>query len=448
MHETPSASRNLTAPGEGLLKSAPSFWMKGTGVVLLAAAFAAPLAFGAVQTWAWTALLVVGLLLLSTWAAGSTRQRAVRLFWSPLYVPGALFLLLGAVQYFAHLTADAFATRQSLLSFSTSFIYFFLAGQIFADRPREILPRWGFLVAAYASLLAFFAIIQFFAGGGLIYWSIKPQWGGWIFGPYVNHNHYAGLMEILIPIGAAYVISRPKGHPAKVPLGIALVVPVVSLLLSGSRGGLASLLVEIQILFVIALWVAPLSRRRSIALSMTFGIVSVAVLFFALAPMEISKRLEGMASLSPSSEVSLGERLRVAKDSLHILRDFPWLGAGLGTFDVVYPQYRSFPSDLRWDHAHNDYAEALAETGLAGGFLILSALILGFRSGFRRLRDRLSHETGWIQTGAAIGCCGLLVHALADFNFHIPANALWFAISLGIAMSPGRQPHRPFVTHL
>jgi O-antigen ligase len=151
-----------------------------------------------------------------------------------------------------------------------------------------------------------------------------------------------------------------------------------------------------------------------------------------------------MASLSTSSEVSLGERLRAAKDSLHILEDYPWLGTGLGTFDVVYPQYRSFPSDLRWDHAHNDYAEALAETGLLGGCLILSALFLGFRSGFRGLRDRLSHGTGWIQTGAAIGCCGLLVHALADFNFHIPANALWFAISLGIATSPCRQPHRPF----
>jgi len=189
MHQTPSAAMNLTPPGEGLPKPAPSFWMKGTGVGLLAAAFAAPLAFGAVQTWAWTTLLVVGLLLLFFWAAGSAHQRAVRLFWSPLYVPGALFLLLGAVQLFAHLTADAFATRQSLLSFSTNLIYFFLAGQIFADRPRENLPRWGFLVAAYASLLAFFAIIQFFAGGGLIYWSVKPQYGGWIFGPYVNHNH-------------------------------------------------------------------------------------------------------------------------------------------------------------------------------------------------------------------------------------------------------------------
>jgi O-antigen ligase len=446
MHETPSAVRNLTAPSEALPKPAPSFWMKGTRVGLLAAAFAAPLAFGAVQTWAWTTLLVVGLLLLFTWAAGCAQQRAVKLFWSPLYIPGTLFLLLGVVQFFAHLTADAFATRQSLLGFATGFIYFFLAGQVFADRPRESLPRWGFLVTAYASLLAFFAVIQFFAGGGLIYWSIKPQYGGWIFGPYVNHNHYAGLMEILIPIAAAYVLSRPKGHPAKLPLGIALVVPIVSLLFSGSRGGLASLLVEIQILFVIALWVAPLSRRRSIAVTMTFGVLSVAVLFFALAPTEVSKRLQGMASLSTSSEVSLGERLRAAKDSLHILGDYPWLGTGLGTFDVVYPQYRSFPSDLRWDHAHNDYAEALAETGLLGGCLILSALFLGFRSGFRGLRDRLSHETGWIQTGAAIGCCGLLVHALADFNFHIPANALWFAISLGIATSPCRQPYRPFAT--
>src|SRR5439155_15560712 len=38
-----------------------------------------------------------------------------------------------------------------------------------------------------------------------------------------------------------------------------------------------------------------------------------------------------------------------------------------------------------------------------------------------------------IRLGAAIGCCGLLVHSFFDFNLHIPANAAWFAVLAGLA---------------
>jgi O-antigen ligase len=123
----------------------------------------------------------------------------------------------------------------------------------------------------------------------------------------------------------------------------------------------------------------------------------------------------------------------VAIDSLRIWRDHPWLGTGLGSFETAYPRYRSFPGDAVYDHAHNDYAEALAETGLVGGVLILAAIVLFFRIAFRDLATRLRHEVGWIQLGAALGCCGLLIHSLVDFNLHIPANAAWFAVSAAIA---------------
>ena len=89
-------------------------------------------------------------------------------------------------------------------------------------------------------------------------------------------------------------------------------------------------------------------------------------------------------------------------------------------------------------HAHNDYAEALAEAGLAGGALVLLALALFFRRAFADLRERLRREAGWVQVGAAVGCSGLLVHSLADFNFHIPANAAWFCATLAVALA------RPF----
>ena len=111
------------------------------------------------------------------------------------------------------------------------------------------------------------------------------------------------------------------------------------------------------------------------------------------------------------------------------------MGVGLGSFETVFPRYQSFPSDAGWDHAHNDYVEALAETGLTGGALVLCALGLFFFLAFRNLRERLRFPTGQMQFAAALGCCGLLIHSFADFNLHIPANAAWFSVCAAIATS-------------
>jgi O-antigen ligase len=77
----------------------------------------------------------------------------------------------------------------------------------------------------------------------------------------------------------------------------------------------------------------------------------------------------------------------------------------------------------------------LAETGLAGAAAIASALLLFFWLAFRNLRERLLEPAGWIGFAAALGCCGILVHSLADFNLHMPANAAWFAVCAALATS-------------
>src|SRR5207302_6569539 len=79
-----------------------------------------------------------------------------------------------------------------------------------------------------------------------------------------------------------------------------------------------------------------------------------------------------------------------------------------------------------------------AETGLIGAVLILSALALFFRLAFQDLHHRLRSEGGWIRLGAAVGCCGLLLHSFFDFNLHIPANAAWFATLAALATTGGQ----------
>jgi hypothetical protein len=53
------------------------------------------------------------------------------------------------------------------------------------------------------------------------------------------------------------------------------------------------------------------------------------------------------------------------------------------------------------------------------------------------LRERLWHRVGGLQIGAAVGCCGLLVHSFIGFNLHIPAKATWFAVCAAIATAGG-----------
>jgi O-antigen ligase len=397
-------------------------------VLLVATLLAAPLAFGAVQAWAWASLAVLAVLLLFLWAMGQVVRRQLSLAWSPIYLPAVLFLLFGLIQFSGRLTLDPIATRESLIRLVTDLIFFFLAGQLFATASKTAWRKFGLAVTLFAFALALFAILQFFSSHGLIYWVVRPQWGGDVFGPYVNHNHYAGLMEMLIPIAAGYVLSRLANHPMRALLGFAALVPIASLLLSGSRGGFVAFMAEIVILSAVLLSHGGVAGQPTWLAPAVLSITLAGLLFFWMDPGHISKRLATVADLAQAPEATLGERKAVALDSLRILRDHPWAGTGLGSFETAYPRYQSFPTDHVYDHAHNDYAEALAETGLVGGLLIVAALGLSFRLALRNLDERLRHQTGWIQFGATLGCCGLLVHSFCDFNLHIPANVMWFAV--------------------
>src|SRR5579863_2329280 len=118
-------------------KVAGSRWRSRVGVLLLATLMLAPLAFGAVQTWAWASLAVIAVLLLFLWGIGCVREGRVRIFWSPLYLPAGLFLLLGVIQFIDHRTVDSIGTREALLKLVTDLIFFFLAGQIAVDASNE-----------------------------------------------------------------------------------------------------------------------------------------------------------------------------------------------------------------------------------------------------------------------------------------------------------------------
>jgi O-antigen ligase len=94
----------------------------------------------------------------------------------------------------------------------------------------------------------------------------------------------------------------------------------------------------------------------------------------------------------------------------------------------VYPPYETLYDGKIVNHAHNDYLEVLAETGIVGGLCcawFLGALFIG---ALRFLQNEGNSLANTLRLCGWTACCGLLVHSLVDFNLHIPSNLLLFLL--------------------
>jgi tetratricopeptide (TPR) repeat protein len=286
------------------------------------------------------------------------------------------------------------------------------------------------------------AIAALEAAAGLV----QKAGGTDVNGTYWNRNHFAGLLEMVLPITISCAIALPmgshwdRGTSIIGRLGAAAVMlfsaglMLVALISSGSKMGFIACLGG---LFVMAA-VACVASIRGWKRWLIVGILAAffVSMFVALPPDELVNSF-GSAAADRTGE----GRLPIWSDSRRLLMTYPVAGSGLGTFDTAFLKYQTAVLDNEFDFAHNDYLQLATELG-ALGFLILAgfltaALFKSVRSGTRRF-GRSTRYLAWGCTGslAAIG-----LHSFTDFNTYIPANALVLAWIFGIVAGfPRRSP--------
>ena len=386
----------------------------------------APLALGAVQPWSVCVLEVGVSFLLLIWAAREMANGAFRIVPNPLYIPMALFSILVMAQLTFHLSAYWHATwMRGLLCASYAGILF-LTSQTFQQ--RHSIAAFGYFCVGYGFLMSSFAIVQQFTSNGKIYWAISNRNGGWIYGPYVNHAHYAGLMEMLVPFPLVLAIATQAERSARTFFLFTTVVMASTIFLSESLGGIIAFVAQVVVLSLVML------RKKSFA---SKEIVLLSVLCTCLALWLIWLRPPGLTDrfarlLNPIGDAGATGRLTIVKDSMRMLRLRPFLGWGLGNFPVIYPSFRSFYTNLWVNEAHNDFIQTLVECGIAGFAIAAAFVILLYRSAVYNLRRWRSDTRSGVVLAASLGCLGLLVHGLVDFNLQIPANAAFFFALSGI----------------
>jgi O-antigen ligase len=398
--------------------------MKFIRFAILALVAFSVLAHGGVETWARAVFEIGAGALFVVWAVRFWANPLGSLRISPLLASLVALLLLALAQWAFHLSAVPYATRVESQLLLADILVVFLAAQAFRELEDWKAFVWFCMIFAFA--VSIFGILQHLTFNGKLYWFREMGYGGIPFGPYVNRNHFAAFAELTVPFSLVPLVLGKVRRERLFIVAVFAVVQVAALFLSASRGGIVSFACQLALLVLLLL----LRRQRAKALAMGAAVLVVALAVVSwLGVRQILQRFSALQSL----EVSENKRVAMASGTWHIFLDHPLWGTGLGTIQAVYPPYEMLYDGKIVNHSHNDYLEALAETGALGGLccaFFLATLLLESR---RRVLHPASSFAASLHWAALIACSGFLVHSFVDFNLHIPANALLFFLIAGLA---------------
>jgi len=390
-----------------------------------------PIAFGGVEEWALLILRAGAALFFFAWCLQQVSKQKVEVVSNPLYMPAMAFGTVVLIQVIFRRSEYIYASTNEALNFAAYGLLLFLGVQYFQH--RSDLRRLAIAFTSFGFVFSVFAIMQSFSGTQKLYWVRLPySINSAIFGSYVNHNHYAGLMELLIPFPLLLSLGGAWRGAKRILCAFAAVLMCSSLFLSKSRGGMIAFVV--QLMFVASIAV----HRRSKKLAGSLGIACLAMVGL-LTWLDASGMIrERVTSLANPLEAA-GIRMTILQDGLRMFQSKPILGWGLETFPVVYPKYRSFSTDMFVNEAHNDYLQLLVETGAIGFLIALWFIYHLFEMGLPHRRAWTHDLKSAVRMAALVGCTGILIHSFFDFNLHIPANAALFFFCAALATS-GQSP--------
>ena len=436
----------------------------------------APLPLGSNRAWAWSILEIGAFALLGLWIVSylirpyktppALKEAQVPLILLCLWLCYVLFqampLSSGTLQsispeaYRLYITADPspkyvsisvdrHATFEMLLKACAYTAIVFLTFMLVTSAKRlSLLVKALVLVGLFES---FYGLFNTLTGIEHIWWREKTDYIGVVTGTFINRNHFAGLMELTIPLGLALIMSRKSDDwdlsdiKATIRAFISfllgknglytffLIVMFGAFFLSASRAGITFFFIALAISAFFSTIFNKGQNRQS-------GVIYLVLLLTILATVWLG--LGKLPDRAGELKWNIGDRVATWKSTIEMSKDYQVFGSGAGTYEHLLTRYedRSGPGDVYkyYDHAHNDYLEILSEQGIIGFSLATMVTLLLFIKMTIGYATRKNPYFNAILFGSFTGCVSLLLHALVDFNFQIPSNAVYFYVVLSIGV--------------
>lgn len=296
-----------------------------------------------------------------------------------------------------------------------------------ASRIRRLV---NFLII-FGLAYGFFAIIQYIISPTKIFGVYERENP---FGTFVNRHNFAAAIELLIMLPIGMLLGGSVRRDQKLFYITASAIMGLSLLMSGSRGGLLAVIAGFAVLVLMA---ARLRGKRDTLLK----IAAVSILGAAIVGGSIfiggETTFTRIADTAASKDVTTDRSEIWATTIKVITHDLPF-GAGIGAFAQAYTPFDPHNGLDRVEQAHNDYLQVLADAGIPGALIGLGFLFIVFLISRNAMKEDNLFRRG-IAAGAAAGIISVLVHSMFDFVLHTTAVTLLFLLFLAIAAACERK---------
>jgi len=427
---------------------------------LLALLVLTPIPYGAVESWSvglWeiSVFAVVGM-----WALLAAGLGRLNISFNPLVWPMMALLAVAVVQVLPiawngrqSISYSPFVTSQFAVKLFASICFFLLfATFVNTDERRGLAVK---VIIGICTVVALVGIGQSYLG--------KMLWQRGTFGPFVNRNHFAGFLEMGVGLAGGLLVGRAVKLEWMAVYASCVLAMCAGIVLSASRGGVLALGAEIVFLAVIAILslFLKVSRQsksgpnRSRLTGLLAGtaatlLIGAAAIAGAAALVGSEGLVQNFAQIQAETggELPASERFSrrdIWDSTTQLIKDHPLLGVGLGAFQFAYTRYDKSSGAQRVEQSHNDYLQVLADSGLIGGAILLTFIILLFARGFTAagMHDKRGRA---IALGALTGCFAIAIHSFVEFNLQVTSNAQMF-LALAALATPGSSKGRKRSTH-
>ncbi|MCA9237599.1 MAG: O-antigen ligase family protein [Planctomycetales bacterium] len=347
------------------------------------------------------------------------------------------------------------ATRHSLAMVLAYGLLFTTACQrLRTTTDVQRLQRWlGVSVGAMAAL----ALVQFAIPNGCYLWvySHPTNVATNVCGAFANRNHLGQFLVLGITSLAAWTLqtrqassgrpnpatpaNRQHAHDAThvIQRAIALapavmfVLAVVTVLISGSRGGVVALAVA-AVALAPAVWRSGQLRKTGVAgvVALIVGVVLAAIVII---PDSTADRLATVVSTELDEVDADAGRRKIWMANWEAIQHGGALGAGAGSHREIYRVFLPDPPSTEYTHAESSVLQIVTETGWVGAALLLGGVLLAGSWIVRGYRIEPTKTESLLAVGSAAAVTASLTHATFDFVWHIPA-CMSFALLQGASL--------------
>ncbi len=319
------------------------------------------------------------------------------------------------------------------------------AAAAFTDRPH--LRSAAATLAAAGAFQALYGSAEYLSGHQHIFGYAKRYYTEEATGTFVNRNHFAEYLALTLPLALLLMAEGPRsevrggwresllrfseGAGLRRAAGFAAAALIwTGVILSYSRGGLSAALVATALFG----WCTVSRKWQGIALALVLLLPTSYLLW-----QEVRAPGERFFDEARGSVSTLGGRVPVWKQTLPIVAEAPLTGTGMGTFEAAFARHRHADVRNRWDHAHNDWLQSLAEGGPLTTLSLLGLFVLAVRMVSTRSPFTSKPSPASAALLASLGAAAL--HGFVDFGVRVPALAVTVAALLG--MSGAVVPREP-----